>query len=135
MGRVEKIDDFYLKNQKIWFFLFKSDFFDLNQIFLIFLNKKKIRWRKRKKVCYFGLGIYFTIVYVPAKANLQHSSACCSLKDHIALPISGLRNLQWQAGRSEFKMIPTLGLCLGCRVDKFDGFYIKNEKIQFFKFK
>jgi hypothetical protein len=52
--RVDKIDDFYLKNQKIGFFLFKSDFFDLNQIFLIFLNKKKSDEEKGKKLVILG---------------------------------------------------------------------------------
>jgi len=33
----------YFKIKKIRFFLFKSDFFDLNQIFLIFLYKQVIQ--------------------------------------------------------------------------------------------
>ena len=54
LHRVDKIDDFYLKNQKIGFFLFISDFFDLNQIFLIFLNKKKSDEEKGKKLVILG---------------------------------------------------------------------------------
>ena len=36
--RVQKNHDFFKKIKMIWFFWFKSDFFDLNQIFLIFFK-------------------------------------------------------------------------------------------------
>ena len=40
--RVGKFCDFFEKNQKNWFFWLKSDFFDLNQIFLIFFKMRYI---------------------------------------------------------------------------------------------